>query len=229
MSYTAYTLAQLQTLMAQRWESTPFWTAEEARIAINEALSMWNLLTGYWHKTITIQTAANTVDYALPSTLLYRTRIKWNTYPLHPAGAVGMDYAQPRWPVETTTTGGSVPTRPIMWAPISLWLIHIWPADAVAHNVLTVEGVAATPVLSAAGDFLDLGDELLGHLLGMALHIASFKRGNPWFAATKPGYTAFLEAAGEQNDRIRLSTAYRKYLGLDLRKLRPLQSDGASQ
>ncbi len=223
MSYNAITLATLKTRLAERYESSAFWTGEEARLAINEGLRFWNLLTGTWKTRITLDTAASTWEYALPASMLYRMRVEWDGHPLSPSGLFDLDYGRPSWMTETTASGGSVPTQPIIWAPISLQLIAIWPSDAVPHHTLTLDGVANTPILVADGDFLDLGEETVSLLLDYALHVLSFTRGGIWFQATMPALQRFLTAAAEENRLIKTSQIYRRMMGLDLhRKYQPL-------
>lgn len=215
MSYQAHSLADLRVLLAAKYDSTPFWTDEEARLALNEGLRLWNLLVAQWRTQLTLDTDANTYDYGLDASLLYRTRVTWNGKPLRVTSLTGLDRARRAWMTETTVSGGDVPTRPVLWAPVSLYVIRIWPADAVADNTLTLDGVSATPVLVADGDFLDLGDELLNNLLGYALHTVSFKRGKPGMDATMALFQAYLKAAAQQNGMITASKVYRKFMGLD--------------
>ncbi len=223
MAYQAIDLATLRLRLQTSYESVPFWTATEADRAINEALWFWNLLTGRWHQTIVLPTTANTVDYALPSTLLYRTRVLFNNRPLSPSSREELNNGRIHWRTETTASGGDVPTRPTLWAPISLGWIYVWPADAVGHNALTVEGVAATPVLTLDTDKVDLAEADLSVLLGYALHAISLKKGGPWFAATLPKFKAFLAAAAEENSLITTSQVYRKVMGLDRRDQKPFK------
>jgi hypothetical protein len=110
-----------------------------------------------------------------------------------------------------------------LWAPVSLRAVYIWPADAVANNTLLFDGVAATPVLVEDGDPIDLGDELLGVLLGYGLHALAFKKGGPYFQATVPYFQAFLKFAGEENGQLKTSKLYRRWMGLDRRDQKPLR------
>jgi hypothetical protein len=217
--YTTVTLADLKVGMAQQWDDSVFWTEEEARLAINEALRDWNLLVGRWHRRLTMSTGAGTVEYALASTLLYGTRVTVGTVPLIPASLLELDLARPTWRSETTASGGDVPTTPIHWAPISLQRIAIWPATAgVGVNNLLVDGVSATPVLVEDADTVDLGEELHDPLLGYALHVAAFKEGGARWQATLPAFTAFLQLAAQENSLLKVSKAYRRFAGLDRRR-----------
>jgi hypothetical protein len=217
--YTTVTLADLKVGMAQQWDDSVFWTEEEARLAINEALRDWNLLVGRWHRRLTMSTGAGTVEYALASTLIYGTRVKIGTTPLIPASLLELDLARPTWRSETTASGGDVPTTPIHWAPVSLQRIAIWPATAGAGvNDLLVDGVSATPVLVEDADTVDLGEELHDPLLGYALHVAAFKEGGVRWQATLPYFTDFLKLAAQENSLLKASKAYRRFAGLDRRR-----------
>jgi hypothetical protein len=57
----------------------------------------------------------------------------------------------------------------------------------------------------------------------LALHIACFKRGIAATKTTEAYLREFVQAAAAQNDRLKKSAHFRKYLGLDLEKgLRPM-------
>jgi hypothetical protein len=227
MAYQQYTLAQLQTLLEDKWEHKPYWVTEEATLALNEGLQTWNLLTGRWKRRVILETAvapAYAWDYGLPDAITYRTRVTFNGAPLTPSAIGDLNMGRPSWQTETTLTGGDVPDRPTVWVPVSLQLIYIWPADGVGHNALTIDGVADTPVLVNPGDYVDLGEDDLSVLLGFALHVASFKKGGPWFAATFPYYQAFLKAAAAENQIITTALFYRRAMGTAMRDLTPIQS-----
>jgi len=236
MAYTTTTLAQLKVGMTQRWDDAVFWTDEEARLAINEALRDWNLMVGRWSRRLTLSTAAGTVEYALGATLIYGSRVKVGTVPLHPTSLLELDLGRPTWRSETTASGGAVPTTPTLWAPVSIQRIAIWPATAgVGVNNLIVDGVAATPVLIENGDTVDIGEELHDPLLDYALHVAAFKEGGARWQATMAYFTAFLQAAAQENSLLKANKAFRRFAGLDRRrdlqptKGGPTQLDGIVQ
>ncbi len=222
--YQAITLAELRARLQQYTEQTPFWTDAEADLAINEALRTWNMLTGRWHDRIVLETPpTGNADYALPNAILYRTRVLFNGSPLDGTSYEALMSAHPRWRVETTATGGDIPTRPRVWCPISLRTILIWPADAAGHNSLTIDGVANTPVLVADGDFVNLAEADVSVLLPFALHVLSFKKGGQWFSATAPAFANFLRAASEENQLLTTAQAYRRWAGLYKRDENPLR------
>ena len=218
MTYTAITLADLKVDMAQRYDESIFWTAEEARLAINEALRDWNLQVGRWSRRLTLSTGAGTVEYALGTTMLYSTRVSISQVPLHPTSLLELDLGRPTWRSETTASGGAVPTVPTLWAPVSLQRLAIWPATSgVGVNNLIVDGVANTPILVEDADLLDLGEELHDPLLDYALHVVAFKEGGARWQATLPYFTTFLQLAAEENALLKASKAFRRFAGLDRR------------
>ena len=220
MPHTTVTLADLKVGMTQRWDGTPFWIEEEARLAINEALRLWNLLVGRWHARATLDVVGGQVAYALPTSLTFGARVKVvGARPLTVTSTFELDHGRSQWRRETTATGGDVPTTPVHWAPEGLLTIDLWPAPAASQSQgLIIDGVAATPVLQQDGDFVDLGEELHDPLLDFALHIAAFKEGGPRWVATREFFVTFLKLAAEENKLLKASRKYRTFAGLDRRR-----------
>lgn len=220
MPYTATSLADLKVLMAQRWDSSVFWTGEEARLALNESLRDWNLLTGRWRRRVALSSLAATPEITLPATMTYGMRVRMATgAPLHPTSILELDLGRPTWRTETTATGGDVPTAPLLWAPLSLLTIVIWPptVGAGASN-LEADGVSDTPILLQDADTIDLGEEIVDYIVDFAIHIAAFKEAGPRWRATRVFFTAFLEAAAQENGLLKTNQAYRRFAGLDRRR-----------
>lgn len=205
-------------MLADKYESVAFWTTTEATDAINEALLFWNSLTGYWGDDQTITTTANSFEYALdPGTLMFGTRVMYNTRPLSFAALHDMDNGKPGWQTQTTADTG-MPSTPQIWLPISIDLIAIWPAHAAGGGTLLVEGVADTPRLSAGGDYIDISEDLLNVILGYALHVLTFKEGGQRFGNTQSFFTDFLKEAAEENSQLMSSSLYRQFIGIDQRR-----------
>src|SRR5665213_2856095 len=175
MAYTAVTLAQLQAQLSARTENLPFWSAGEATAALNEGLRIWNAATGRWVTKFYRPTVPNDPFVALDSTIAQSVRVLWNGIPLEKCSEADLDYGIPNWRNATTRTAGH-PSRPVYWAPFSLTLIALYPADA-AVNALEIAGVHQTPLLVNPSDFIDLGQEEHDVLLGYALHVLAFKKG----------------------------------------------------
>lgn len=212
--YQQVTLADLQARLAERVESKPWWTAEDARVALNEGLRVWNAATGFWTTKVFQTTVPNDPYVALPSTLVRGSRVLWNGIPLEKASLTDFDYGIPGWRSATTASSGH-PSRPVYWAPAALTLLNIYPADAAGLNSIEVDSVRSTPVLTLPGDFVNLNQADLGRLLGYARHVLAFKVGGPALVTSYPDWLAFLRACGEQNAQFAASTFYRRALGLD--------------
>jgi hypothetical protein len=211
--YSQTTLAELQTLLVQRWDTVVFWTPEEARLALNEALCEWNLLTGRWRTPVALDVTAHTPEIALPGVLTYAMRVTTAAgAPLHPTSIFELDFALPQWRLSTAAT-------PELWAPVSLTQIAIWPASPIdAAAALRGDGVMTTPVLVAPTDRVDLGEEIIDVICDMALHIAAFKEAGDRWRATRPYFEAFLQAAADENALLKTNQAYRRWAGLDRRR-----------
>ncbi len=216
--YAQYTTLQVLGLLQYKFDDVPFWSDAEALDAINEALLTWNSFTGFWKDTITIITTANNWDYGLPASIVFGMRVEFDNHTLAIASLGDMDYGHPGWSAQTTADGGNVPTAPKKWLPLSVDMIAIWPADAVGGHTLTVDGVSATPQLINDGDFIDIGAEELGVILGYALHVLALKEGGARFGGTMGYFTDFLVAAAEENDQLTESSQFREFIGLDLNR-----------
>lgn len=225
--YQQVTLATLKARLAERYESVPYWTADEARRALNEGLRIWSAATGFWRTPYLTQTVPNDPYVALPGTLVSGSRVTWNDLPLEPASLFDFDYQIPNWRGTTTATAGA-PTRPLYWARVGLTQLAIYPADAFASvggtHALLVNGIRSTPILISDPDWVDLGQEQFDVLLGYAAHVLAFKLGGQALIATYPGWLALLTAAAQENRQFAASAFYRRVTGADaLRRSLPAE------
>ena len=215
MAYTSTTRAVLRTRLQERYEAQPFWSTTEANDALNEALRQYNLYTGFWRGPTSVVTVALQPFLSVPSSLTYRTRVYVSGRVLTRKSLIELYRGRRNWRSETTATGGTVPTTPREWAPVGLRQIVIWPMDTAGGTTLTIDGVVVTPVLTADGDFVDLGEEELHAILDEALWVlGGFKRPSEK-AHFQVRHQAFLKACLLKNDRLRASAYFREALGLD--------------
>ena len=220
MAYQQLTRAQVRTLAYERLDNnTRLWRTDEVNRLINEALRTYNALTGYWKSRIgPIATVADQVFYSLPGTMTNPMVAQWNGKSLNFASLFSMDYSRRTWQAETTTSGGEVPDEPIMWIPVGLTQFAIWPADAVANNSLLFDGVATTPIMSADGNFIDIGSDELQSILDYVQHLAAFKEGGQEHENTGLLFKNFLKAAAERNGLLLAHNSFRVWMGLDKRE-----------
>lgn len=216
--YCSTSLSTLRTLLQLKWESVPFWSNEEARTAINEALRVWNMLTGMWKRRETITTIANQVWYSLTSTMVYELRMDFGMKPMELTSITDLNNGRPGWEGESTLTTGA-PAKPTLFAPAGLTLVGIWPADAAGGNQLVLDSVRQTPVLVNDTDCMDYPNSDFSTLLGFALHVASFKEGGRRFSSTQRYRREFLMAAAQLNSRLKASAFFRREMGLDMNRV----------
>lgn len=229
MAYTAVTRAQLRTMLQERYNAVPYWIATEANDAINEALRQFNLYTGFWRGSATVLTVANDPFLTVSNTLTKATRITRPGKTLTRKSIVEFYRYRRNWRTQTTASGAPVPTTVQEWAPIGLTAFAIWPADAVGGLTLTVEAVKITPILTADGQFVDVGQEELDLLLDEMLWILTFKMPSER-EKQQARHQNFLQGCLDRNDQLRSSSYFRAALGLDQeQRLEPTRARNTSE
>lgn len=206
MPYTSYTRAQLRLLLQQRYESTPFWTDEDANRALNHTLRVWNLLTSYWRRRLVVGNSPNDPLVPVLGTLVQQTAVTWQGRPMNGVSVSELQMLASNWWF-ARVGDTDAPARPLFWAPVGLNLIAIYPAATVVGS-LSVDGVRQTPVLTTDGATVDIGPEEFDTLLGYALHTLSIKGTATFIERTKPNLAAFIEAAAKRNHLLKLTRWY---------------------
>jgi hypothetical protein len=194
----------------------PFWTDPEIDASINETLRWWNLYTGMWRRVVNLTSTAGEPFYDLPGTLTWAARVTFRDTPLSLDSLISLDYGRVNWQSETGGSGAAgVPALPSLWAPIGIRTIALWPAPPANGELFTVDGVAQTPVLVNNGDFVDLGEDEFSLFHGECLYLLSIKEAGPRFAASAKLHQDFLRAAMDKNQRLKASSFFRRYTGID--------------
>ncbi len=215
MAYNLVDLATLRTSLFTRVDTSRHWVNEEARLALNDTLLFWNLLTGMWRRqlTPTIQPGGDPYVF-LASTMIWPMRMELATGALiEKTSIAALDYAIPGWEGQQIGDAG-VPTAITFWAPRSLQFFVIWPRVAVATTVL-FDGVSDTPVLVNDGDFIDLDEGLHDVVLNYAAHLLQWKDGGVRLRSTDAARIALILAAGDTNAQLKATAIYRRAAGLD--------------
>lgn len=216
MPFQDYTLSDLQSRLQERVESSSFYATAELTAAINEAIRVWNLYTGTWRRRITHALQVESDPYfALPQTMTFAMRMQAGNTPMDKSSLHDLDQGRPGWEGETVADGGSVPTSPTVWAPVSLTLIAYWPKVTATGVTLTIDGVSAAPVLSSGGEYIDLNPARVNVLLDYAKHYLGIKRGASELAKTMPAHQALIKAAGDENELFRESSFFRWAMARD--------------
>lgn len=232
MAYQTVTLSQLQTMLSERTEGQPFWTPDMARRALNEAIRIYNLVTGMYRSTVTGTLIPDDAHYYVGGMLVKGTRVRVNNRTLTLTSIAALDRLIPNWSNLNTAAGGSVPTTPVYWCPVGLTEIMIYPKIAPPNITTAIEvaGVMTTPVLVSAGDYLNIGQEDLSALLAYAVHVLSFSKGADMLRRTEAARVAFFKACALRNAEFEASSLYRKMTGYDrLRSAQPMVDAAALQ
>ena len=94
-----YTLADLLLRLEERvGNNTTFWDEEEVRLALNEALAVWQALTGEWKHSLVLIPATGTDGWLeVPRQITSLTRVKYLGRPLTQMTLFEMDSTLPAW------------------------------------------------------------------------------------------------------------------------------------
>lgn len=203
--YTRTTLGDLVSRLTERvGNNAVFWTAPEKRNAVNEAILVWNALTGAWNRTFQLPTTGD-IFYNTPRQILSLQRVKWGTSNLELSSLFELDNWITNW-----QSGTGTPTR---WVPLSHNMFAVYPAP-VAGAFLNLEGIARVPRLGNDAEFLDMGDEEVGRVLDYAHFYLAFKEGGEELKSAANLLLAFVESAVLRNQRLNAVGYFRKFLGL---------------
>lgn len=213
MAYQRVTLATLKQRLQEKVGNTSiFWTSIEGRDAIDEAICYWQGLTGEWSETRNLSCDGSPI-LGLPSQSVSLFRVSYvssiNSFgpgsPLVMTSLSELDNGYPGW---TAVTG-----TPVMWAPIGISKIAIYPKASVGY--LALESYKEAPVLLNDSDYIDIGDEEIVRLLGYAQWYLSYKEGvKEAVENVDPLLQGIVQAAILRNKRLLKSAFYRTFAGL---------------
>lgn len=234
MPYTRITRAELRLRLQERWDSSPWWTLDDANQALDDALLYWNALTGYWRRRQTLTIPANDPFGVIADTMVQNTSVSINGVPLTKGSLAGLSLSRPNWRRESVATAGC-PSVPVIWAPVSLSVFVIWPATAVDVTA-SVDGVRSTPRLTSDADFLDADDSVVSTFVGYALHLAALKAPAGVLERTAGYKDDFLLEAADRNQALRRTDWYkriqsssRQHLLQPVKRAAPDQTGGPGQ
>lgn len=204
--YQRISLDDLKARLTERvGNNTVFFTDREKRYAVNEAITMWNALTGQWIVRVQVP-STGLIFYDLPRQLVSLMRVRTPTALLDQISFFELDNGFAGWQDAPIGT-------PLYWVPMGLDKFAIYPPIAVGVN-LTLEGIQLSPRLGSGGDFIDIQDEEVTRLLEYAQHYLSLKEGGLEFSNTRALLANFMGAAGARNGRLMAAAPFVKYMGL---------------
>ncbi len=217
MAYARVTFSTLRTQLDDRLKTQGnFWNQLEKDRAINEAVAIWQSMTGDHIIEITqtiSDSTANLVTLVTNDTAgksLSVLRMNQSSGPaLREMHYYDLDQGFYGW---RTETAASTTQRPAYWSPVGIDKIFIYPRTGASQAYrFTCYGEIA--VLTAAGDYIDINEGELQRLMGMAQALLAFKEG-----VTEGTENAnalrdlFLQVAQTRNKELQLTATYKDYM-----------------
>lgn len=223
-NYARTTIATLRTLLKERIGGEGiFWTDSEVNYALNEALAVWQVLTGDWVSTYEQRVPAGTAVLSLDSTVknLGITRVRRAVATTSGFATSGTGTALYPVSIQEMDQGyygrqGAASGTPDYWAPFGIDKIVLYP-KAASTQTIGLQYYDADPRMSLTGtDYFNMGDEEILRILDYAQWVLAFKEGlSEAFENVDPFKQMFLTAAKLRNAKLRATAQYKDYMGTD--------------
>lgn len=243
MAYANTSYATLKALLLKRVGGQgKFWTNFELGLALNEALSVWQLLVGEFSTQSQLSTSAlgdevedlyypatgtsdmvvveSTATAPLPLSVWrvgtdVQTHTTGSLYAfskLTPVSLPELDHGKPGWRTGTAAAAE-------YWAPCGLNKIIFSPRP---NSYVRLDYYRGDQLLVEEGDYVQLGDEELNRILDYAVWQLNVKSGTQEaFNNTKALREQMLKAAGLRNSKLRGSQLYKDVMGADRGETQP--------
>ena len=233
MAYARTTVATLRSILTERLggQST-FYTQTEIDQALNESLSVWQLLTGEYTAEHSQALAAGSDVISVDTTVapppagVIRIRAAHGTgtaaattgTALYTESLFEMD--QETWNRQLYSSASS--GTPLNWAPLGYDRFVVHPPAATTQTV-GIMYLSGDVRLSTDGTtYLDLGDEEIQKIVEYAHWFLAFKEGlKEAFENVSPLKDMFLTAARLRNQKLRNTAPYRDYMAMDRAEAQP--------
>jgi hypothetical protein len=183
----------LEALRAQVYshleDNTVFYTQAEVDDAINDAIRVLNLFTGFISATASVTSVNTGAVYAVPAGILIPTRVAFLGRPLGRSSFRSMGRSRQNWLAESTETQQSPVER---WVPMGLNKFAIHPYDGIGGRQITVTGVAEPTPLAGSSDEAQYPSEFQDALTLYAVHSLLLKAGGMAARSAMMQYQSFL-------------------------------------
>lgn len=186
-----YTLGDLDQRVLDRLEGNSlFYVQTERTGAINEALRVLNMFTGFTQGVVTVPggTQIGRYIYDQPAGLLFPLAVAFNNRQLRRSTFRALTQRYRLWYQDTTTSFGPVAE----WWPIGIQKFGIHPADVVGGLSLAIVGVIEPTLLVNQTDVIVLPDEFTETVVELAAHVLQLKEGGKIFSDASLLYQKFL-------------------------------------
>lgn len=225
MAYQRVTLSTLRTQLLDLLHSQGnFWTQEERDAAINEAIAVWQLMTGETVTTVTqsvVSTTDNLISLNNTGVLSVLRVADSQENPLRELSIVELDQGYYGW---RTETAASTTQRPEYWIPLGINKIMVYP-KAGATVTYNLQIYADAVPLIATNSYIDIDESQLTKVLAYAQSLLAFKQGvGDGTDNAKPLRDLFITAAQERNKLLMQTALYKNYMGQDESKGEPAEA-----
>jgi hypothetical protein len=163
-----------QTL-ARLEDNNELFQDDELTDAINEAISVANLLCGWFQGTYPVSTSVTVAGrhiYDTPKEIIFPMRVTFENQVLEPSPMPSMMNDWPDFLKDTTATLGMQVSR---WVPLGITKFAIHPADSVGGGSLLVTGISEPDVLVEDSDLIYIPKEAVTTVCDYAAHIVQCK------------------------------------------------------
>jgi hypothetical protein len=209
MPYASITRSTIRTRVSERLV-TSFWVTAELNAYINEALRVWNVLTGYnrnIHSSGSLtadQVFYTTTDLGSTALCILRIEGPSNTT-LDNITLKQLDLMVPTW--YSTAAGTSA-----YWAHIGLNNVILYPKSSGSFS-FNAYALDLMIVPAADGDYIQVGDEDITAIIDYIIFIARLKEGGKEFQESTKLLQNFLRAAAKYNAKLLQTSIYRRIMG----------------
>jgi len=214
MPYATTTRSTLRTRITERLLST-FWSTSEINAYINEALRVWNVLTGYNREVYSaVSVPTNQAVYTMAeltgsSNPLFILRIEANASNTTISGInlAELGHLTPTW---FTTAAASTQE---FWSQVGQNNVVLYPKPS-GTPALNTYAVDLAEIPTADGDYIQVSEEDMTAIVDYAVFIARLKESGSEFQESSKLLQSFLQAAARYNAQILQTALYRKVMGL---------------
>ena len=209
MPFSTTTRSNLVTRIRERLFNT-FWTDAELQLYINEALRVWNALTGQATRSDTTRTVStNTIflDWTTDdNTTMAVLRLGAANVHLEPVTLADLDNIKPDWQSEAAGT-----TQ--FFAPIGLNQMAFSPKPSASLS-LNIDFLVEITVPTGDTSNIQVPEEDINALIDYVSFVSALKEGGAELQAAVPKLQTFLAHAAKRNSRLNSVAPLRKILGL---------------
>ncbi len=212
MAYTSTTRATLRGRVREQLIPT-FWEDAELNAHINEAIRVWNVLTGYFQDKTVSQIVTGNIDGQSITTSIapdciaplrfvdQSSRITWDAIALNEISTLNVE-----WLNDIGT--------PAAWIPIGLDRFYIYPPDT--SQPIKIDYLALAIIPSIDADFIQVGEEDLPAIIDYIVFIAHIKEGGAELQTVIPLFQNFLRQVAKYNSKISKTVVFNKFLGMPM-------------